>query len=45
MWGFGATLGADAANAAVGEVRVGCPICQQMGDVSANADEQEWWRH
>lgn len=22
MWGFGATLGADAANAAVGEVRV-----------------------
>jgi len=26
MWGFGATLGADAANAAVGEVRV-CCLC------------------
>lgn len=44
MWGFGATLGADAANAAVGEERVRAlesPTLKQLAKIVL----QEWWRH
>ena len=39
MWGFGATLGADAANAAVGEVRVGVYDCRYVCHASADSLE------
>lgn len=48
MFGFGATLGADAANAAVGDMKVCRSSHLRPSFGRANADcflLQEWWRH
>lgn len=47
MWGFGATLGADAANAAVGEMKeVSQSVLCWSGVVERKLTRfTQWWRH